>query len=406
MYSLSDKQIDFILNDISARGVETEDLQLNLLDHICCIVENELEENGDFEQFYSKTISRFYKKELKELEDETQLLLTFKHYYAMKKTMIISGVTSVTLFLAGSFFKIMHWPGASALLVLGIATLSLLFLPLLFMLKSKEVEKGRDKLIIAAAVLVGILYSLSTLFAVMHWPGRTPLWILTTSVSMFVLIPLYFFRGIKNPETKINTIVTTILLIGGTGLLFTMINIRPSVAIENLEIRANTKLAQTLSYATEQNRMAYSGVSDTSGITRQLREKSNTICRTIEQIKSRLVNAIEDRNDTAVNYSELTATRFTNYDIPTSILFRDGMPQPDLMKLRTELEDFNAFIKIEFNKQSFGLLNTSPAKSPYDDTKITWEKDNFYRVPFGHLLTTLTQMQLDIRLAESICLNS
>ena len=44
MYALSDQQIDFILNDIKIRGVETEDLQLNLLDHICCIIECELEQ--------------------------------------------------------------------------------------------------------------------------------------------------------------------------------------------------------------------------------------------------------------------------------------------------------------------------------------------------------------------------
>lgn len=64
MYQLSDKQIDHILNDIGARGVEMESLQQNLLDHICCIIENNLEENGDFESFYKKTIQTFYKDAL------------------------------------------------------------------------------------------------------------------------------------------------------------------------------------------------------------------------------------------------------------------------------------------------------------------------------------------------------
>ena len=45
MYRLNDQQIDYILSDIGARGVEMESLQLNLLDHICCIVERDLEEN-------------------------------------------------------------------------------------------------------------------------------------------------------------------------------------------------------------------------------------------------------------------------------------------------------------------------------------------------------------------------
>ena len=62
MYALSEKQIDFILNDIKIRGVEMEDLQLNLLDHVCCIIECEFEPEGDFEDFYHKTISKFFKK--------------------------------------------------------------------------------------------------------------------------------------------------------------------------------------------------------------------------------------------------------------------------------------------------------------------------------------------------------
>ena len=48
MYCITEQQITFILNDIKEKGVEMEDLQLNLLDHVCCIIENELEANGDF----------------------------------------------------------------------------------------------------------------------------------------------------------------------------------------------------------------------------------------------------------------------------------------------------------------------------------------------------------------------
>ena len=79
MYRISDQQIDYILNDFRARGVEMESLQENLLDHICCIIEQELEANGDFERFYSTTIKTFYKNELKEIEEETISLLNNKN---------------------------------------------------------------------------------------------------------------------------------------------------------------------------------------------------------------------------------------------------------------------------------------------------------------------------------------
>jgi hypothetical protein len=228
MYTLSEQQIDFILNDIKSRGVVMEDLQLNLLDHICCIVENELNLDDDFDQFYQDIIPRFFKKELKEIEEETILLLTFKNYYTMKKIMLISGIFSVTTFLIGSFLKFMHLPGASVMLFLGIMTLSLFFLPLMFVLKIKDVNTTREKVVAGIGTLAGMLVSISILFKVMHWPFANIMGGGALFVFVFIFIPLYFFSGVRNPDTKLNTIVSTILFVGASGLLFTLINMRPA----------------------------------------------------------------------------------------------------------------------------------------------------------------------------------
>lgn len=235
MYVLNDTQIDFILNDIKNNGVKMEELQTDLLDHICCVIEHNMKPDDDFETFYRATIKTFYKKELLEIEEETKFLLTFKNYYTMKKIMIISGTFSAAVFILGSLFKIMHWPGASILLVLAMFTMAFIFLPLMSILKSRESQTGRDKLVIASGTLVGILYCVAVLFTVMHWPGARNgmLWLITTSVSLFVFIPVYYFNGIRNPETKTNTIMTTILLIVSTGLHFTLVNLRPA----NTEIK-------------------------------------------------------------------------------------------------------------------------------------------------------------------------
>jgi hypothetical protein len=75
MYCISDQQIDFIRHDISRHGIKIESLQQNLLDHICIIIEENLEEHGDFEKFYASAIKTFYKEELREIEEETIFLL-------------------------------------------------------------------------------------------------------------------------------------------------------------------------------------------------------------------------------------------------------------------------------------------------------------------------------------------
>lgn len=85
MYCLNDQQIDLILNDISSHGIKIEDLQHNLLDHICIIIEQNLPENGDFEQFYSSAIKAFYKMELREIEEETLFLLNRRSHLALSR---------------------------------------------------------------------------------------------------------------------------------------------------------------------------------------------------------------------------------------------------------------------------------------------------------------------------------
>ena len=167
MYCLNEKQIDFILDDIRRNGVELEDLQSNLLDHICCIIEQELEENGDFEQFYFSTIKKFYKNELREIEEETISLLTFKNYYVMKKTMLVSGVISASLLTLGIILKFLHMPGAAVGIVLGIGGMSFVFLPLLFLLKIKEQKETKNKVLIGLGTFAGILMTLGILFKIM-----------------------------------------------------------------------------------------------------------------------------------------------------------------------------------------------------------------------------------------------
>lgn len=247
MYCITEQQTEYILNDIRRRGVELEDLQLNLLDHVCCIVERNLKEGDDFEEFYKKTIKQFFKRELWEIEQETITLLTFKNYYAMKKTMITSGAIAVAALFGGSFFKIMHWPGAGMMLVLGIGILSMLFLPLMFILRAQETNSGRDKLVAGLGTLVGILLCLSTLFKIMHWPGASILWLSTSAVSIFLFVPIYFFSGIRKAESKVNTIITTIILVGATGLLFSLTAIHKSSKLTFLETKMYYNNQQLLS---------------------------------------------------------------------------------------------------------------------------------------------------------------
>ena len=195
MYSVNDQQIDFILNDIRRRGVEMEDLQYNLLDHICCIVEQNLESGGNFEDFYNKTIPKFFKHELWEIEEETILLLTYKNYYTMKKAMIYGGVFSLSLIALGTTFKIFHWPGAAISLLLGFFILCFVFFPSALYLNYTSSKKGLG--INFTAFTGGTILMLGVLFKVMHWPGSPVLLIFGFGILLGVFVPLLLLSKLR-----------------------------------------------------------------------------------------------------------------------------------------------------------------------------------------------------------------
>ncbi|HVS96663.1 MAG TPA: DUF1349 domain-containing protein [Puia sp.] len=83
MFTITDAHIDLVLEDLSSKGVSTEDLRQNLLDHICILAENHLVEADDFETWYRSTIPSFYRRHLGELEEETQFLLKHRRCFAV-----------------------------------------------------------------------------------------------------------------------------------------------------------------------------------------------------------------------------------------------------------------------------------------------------------------------------------
>jgi hypothetical protein len=85
MYCISDQQIDFIFTDLAAHGIRIESLQHNLLDHICIMIEQNLETDGDFEEYYHTAIKAFYKEELREIEKEALFLLTAKNRLVLSR---------------------------------------------------------------------------------------------------------------------------------------------------------------------------------------------------------------------------------------------------------------------------------------------------------------------------------
>lgn len=244
MYKVTDEQVDFMLHEVRARGVLIEDLQWNLVDHMCCIVEHEMSETDDFYRFFERLLPRFFNDNLREIQEETENLLTFKHFYAMKKTVNIAGLLTVLLTVTGAILKVLHLPGAGISIVLGIAFFSLIFLPLMVILKFRDEATPTDKLVLSTGFLIGAVTAIGVLFKLMHWPTANILMIGGISGLTFLYVPLYFFTRIRRPELRFNTIINSVLMMAAGGLLFSLMNLSSSEKIKENDAKSQQLMAE------------------------------------------------------------------------------------------------------------------------------------------------------------------
>jgi hypothetical protein len=227
MVCLNENQVDEIRQLIEAKGAEMEELTNDLLDHICCMIEERMNRESDFKEVLDETMAVFGKNGIRNIQDETTFLLT-KNILAMKKTTHIIGITAAILLLTGSFLKIYHLPGAGITYVLGGFLLSFLFLPLMLTIKIKEkISKPRIWLNVVGTIS-GFLLVNGIFFKIMHWPYANMLMTLGGAIALFVFLPLYIFVYIRNKEMRTTTITTAVLVVGAMSMFFALVKLHNS----------------------------------------------------------------------------------------------------------------------------------------------------------------------------------
>lgn len=140
----------------------------------------------------------------------------------MRKSLYFTGLLSTIFTFMGSFFKIMHWPGASVMIIMGAFSFAFIFIPLLIFIKFKEDSFLFDKFIYSIGVLLGTILMVGFIFKLMHWPWATILMLSSIVIFNFVYIPLYFISRFKREELKFNTVVNSVVMFSFGSILLAL----------------------------------------------------------------------------------------------------------------------------------------------------------------------------------------
>lgn len=126
MSTVTDRQVEFIRRDIRAKGIRLPELEESILDHLCCMVEAEMEQGASFEAAYNTALFAFGPNGLCRVQEDTEYMLSRQRKieeklsallnYMMTFIYLITALGFVTapitlaIVLMNLSFILMFWP--------------------------------------------------------------------------------------------------------------------------------------------------------------------------------------------------------------------------------------------------------------------------------------------------------
>jgi hypothetical protein len=217
MFELSFAQVQFIKTEVSRADVSLSHLPYDLIDHICCDIENTMNEGLPFEKAYEAVKKKIGIRGLQQIQEDT-LFLIDKKYRIMKNTMKIFGVIAPILMAVGGLFKIEHWPGAGVMVTLGFFLLTFVFLPSAIYVSYREVSNKTKLFLHLSGFLAGFFFAVSFLFKIQHWPWASYI-MFAAVIASIGFIPALFISQVKLAESNTKKIALILGLIGSLAYL-------------------------------------------------------------------------------------------------------------------------------------------------------------------------------------------
>ncbi|MEO1052408.1 MAG: hypothetical protein AAFX87_17385 [Bacteroidota bacterium] len=196
---LTEEQENVVRQRVESQGMRIETLHEDVIDHLCCVIESQLNKGKPFEALLDEAIQDLAPNGLMEIERTTIFLLNAKRIIIMKKLMYTFGFLGAVTLTAGVTFKLLHIPFGGELFIIGFLTLLLLFVPLLAFDRYKvAISKAiSERLKIILGAMAAIITGMSGVFKLMHLQGVEMLLLLGAFVFAFGFLPFLFFNMYK-----------------------------------------------------------------------------------------------------------------------------------------------------------------------------------------------------------------
>src|ERR671910_332164 len=196
---LSKDYIDIIRYKIEQSDITTTTLRDDLLDHVCCVVEQKIAEEKSFEIALQEAFHELAPNGLDEIQRKTFYLLKSHKIIFMKKAMYLTGLICATTLSLGWLFVTLRWPGGREMFNAGFLAFLWVFVPMLavdrYRVSLRKAMFEKIKIVLGAAS--GFIIGLSLVFKVLHLQGADLVLIFGSLMFTFGFLPILFFNLYK-----------------------------------------------------------------------------------------------------------------------------------------------------------------------------------------------------------------
>jgi hypothetical protein len=473
MNLLDEQHIERIEADVENARITLQNLAEELVDHICCEVENEMSTGKNFDEAYAIVKKQIGIQVLQEIQANT-LYLTDKSYRLMKTTMKITGTISLALiamgtvfkifhwpgagplllagfalmcfvffpsaiyinyrdgktkgaevlnisilvggiaFMTGILFKVMHWPGASFILLIGWSLIIWVFMPALLFVKLKEAATGKEKRVYTLGVIALMIFELSSMFKMFHWPGAGPLMVVGSVMLVAIFLPMFTYTRFVGKERTTGQFIFLVLLSMYAVVMTALMAMNVSADILGRSVKEESNASKIVSYFEKKKSQYLIAASDSAhlGSASQISgisDETDKLKILIEKIKFDMVRYIDGADEakavTAVSDPSLIVGK-DNIDIVNHYMLGPN-GEGESKTLKAALDEFRKSAceatssDHELSGNINALLNTADRFDANSEEKKSWEEASFRGNTLITTVALLTNIEKNVRMVES-----
>ena len=384
MKTLTTRQIDLMRADIRHGGIEKSDLEEDILDHICCAMEEEYDEQQPFDELYHRIKSSIFPEGYRTIQETTSYLLSLK-YSKMKKTMNVFGVAGSGLLLIGSIMKVLRLVAANELLVLGTASLVLGYLPIMLALSMKNTDTFLGKVRNISGFLGSATIVTGILLKVIHWEWGNVMIIFGLFVFLLIFIPLFVKTIAKDTSININPVTTSVMFLAIISLFFAFNNRQKS----NMYLSSLVSIHENIqsNYELKRERLTSLRKSSTQ---KNLSKVSEDALFYIDGLKKYIIALADPKNKSLQLDRNNVQIVDPNLD---NVLLQDSKEHPfNGYGLYQKVELFNSFLFEGYPDISTNIMET--------ENDQDWMHSRFFNKSFLAIYSDLSTLQLEIASIE------